>query len=653
LILLLFIFSFREARMIVLVGITLLAGIVVNYGLIGVTVQVITTITSFMATLLIGLGIDYGIQIVSNYSSFRSEELSPEEALRQTYRRAGLGTLLAALTTAIAFFVMAFTGSKAFAQFGITAGMGILACFAAMFFLLPSLLLLFGRKVNQRNRVRDTARQSSRGGRRIFEYAFIPKIAAFLARRRVAVIATALLVSVGLGYSAVKLTTFDTDLMNLSPQDMPSMLTYRTIMDTYQINPFTSFVVADSPSEAREFTDRLEDESVVAQVESVAQVLPAPEKQDERLAVIGELRKNRSDYQPRNYTAADIEEFVYEIQRFEWNVIEIGQLSTAGLGEDNLIVKKRNRMVHEVLGAEVGKPGNEIFQKLIATLKANPQRAAEKLSRLDRAFGRQYRDIVDTMLSVDRRIGIKDLPQSLYREYFDKTGSKNLVTIYPTPTVMDHIESIRHFNREMGKISPRITGTTQFMVEWINEVFHSSRNAALLIFAVVFLMMLLNFRSLRYAAVACVPLAVGLVWMLGLYPLLGLKMNPLNIAAVPLVIGMGIDFGIHIVHRFRVEDNIYAAYHYTGKAVLLSGLTTIIGFGSLALIGTFNSIASIGEVLGLGIAAALAAALFILPAFLGLGRRFENAPIPTSAPGKYQKVTTSHTQNFKEESNED
>ena len=76
--------------------------------------------------------------------------------------------------------------------------------------------------------------------------------------------------------------------------------------------------------------------------------------------------------------------------------------------------------------------------------------------------------------------------------------------------------------------------------------------------------------------------------------------------------------------------------------MLLSGLTTIIGFGSLALIGSFKSIASIGEVLGLGIAAALGAALFILPAFLGRGSRSETTT----------EVTISNAHNFEEESNE-
>ncbi len=647
LILLLFIASFREIRMIILVGITLLVGIIVNYGLIGITVQVITTITSFMATLLIGLGIDYGIQIIGNYGSFRSEGLAPEEALRQTYRRAGMGTFLAALTTATGFFVMAFTGSKAFAQFGLTAGLGIIACFTAMFFLLPSLLLLFGGK----GEYTQKKGKAKRRGRHVLKYAFIPSTAGFLGKRRGLVISVALLLTIAFGYSAIRLTSFETDLMNLEPQDMPSIITYRKIIETYDLNPFTSFIVADSPAEARELTDQLEKESVVAQVESVGQLLPSPQDQRARLETIRDIRANRRTYEPRIYTASDIEEFAYEIQRFEWNVIEIGQLSIAGLGEDNQIVKKRNRMVHEVLGAEVGEPGREIFQKLISDLTADPAESAEKLTRLDRSFGPEYSRIVGTMLQADRPITTSDLPRSMYREYFDMTGEKNLVTIYPIPSVMDHIEHIRHFNREMGEISPKITGTTQFLVEWINEVFQSSRNAALLIFGVVFLMMMLTFRSLRYAATASIPLVAGLLWMLGIYPLIGLKMNPLNIAVIPLVIGMGIDFGIHIVHRFQIENNIYDAYHYTGKAVMLSGLTTIIGFGSLALIGTFKSIASIGEVLGLGIAAALCAALFFLPGFLGHGRNGTRTGGPleartgsNAALHENQKVTSdSHT----------
>ncbi|MCK5201304.1 MAG: MMPL family transporter, partial [Spirochaetales bacterium] len=101
--------------------------------------------------------------------------------------------------------------------------------------------------------------------------------------------------------------------------------------------------------------------------------------------------------------------------------------------------------------------------------------------------------------------------------------------------------------------------------------------------------------------------------------LVGMKLNILNIIMIPLVIGMGIDFGIHLSHRFQVEQDIDAVYRYTGKAVFLSAMTTMIGFGSLGLIGKFPSLASMGMILFVGIASCLAAALIVLPALLSFG----------------------------------
>ena len=103
----------------------------------------------------------------------------------------------------------------------------------------------------------------------------------------------------------------------------------------------------------------------------------------------------------------------------------------------------------------------------------------------------------------------------------------------------------------------------------------------------------------------------------------GFNLNPINIAVIPLVIGMGIDFGIHLAHRYKVEQEITTVYRYTGKGVLLSALATMIGFGSLGLIGTFGSISSMGIILFIGLAACLTAALVVLPALL----RFDSRPV--------------------------
>ncbi|MDO9549002.1 MAG: MMPL family transporter, partial [Candidatus Marinimicrobia bacterium] len=119
---------------------------------------------------------------------------------------------------------------------------------------------------------------------------------------------------------------------------------------------------------------------------------------------------------------------------------------------------------------------------------------------------------------------------------------------------------------------------------------------------------------------ASVPLVIGMIWMAGIFPLLGQKFNLVNIMVVPLVIGMGIDFGIHIAHRFKTERNIETVYRYTGKGVFLSALTTMIGFGSLGLIGRFGSVNSMGRILFIGILACLLTTLIILPALLSFDK---------------------------------
>ncbi len=74
---------------------------------------------------------------------------------------------------------------------------------------------------------------------------------------------------------------------------------------------------------------------------------------------------------------------------------------------------------------------------------------------------------------------------------------------------------------------------------------------------------------------------------------------------LPLIIGIGIDYGIHVVHRFTVDNSIEEVLRHTGKAVFLSALATMIGFGSLGAIGTFRGIATLGILLFIGVGACL------------------------------------------------
>jgi predicted RND superfamily exporter protein len=113
------------------------------------------------------------------------------------------------------------------------------------------------------------------------------------------------------------------------------------------------------------------------------------------------------------------------------------------------------------------------------------------------------------------------------------------------------------------------------------------------------------------------PVAIGSLWLGGLMGFLGVQLNPANIMILPLVIGIGVTNGIHILNRFAEEQHANILARSTGKAVFVSGLTAIAGFGSLIL-ARDRGIHSLGIVMAAGVTACMVAALTFLPTLLTL-----------------------------------
>jgi hypothetical protein len=135
--------------------------------------------------------------------------------------------------------------------------------------------------------------------------------------------------------------------------------------------------------------------------------------------------------------------------------------------------------------------------------------------------------------------------------------------------------------------------------------------------AAIALMVLIHFRSLTAVVLALVPVGIGTLWLAGLMGWAGVPVNLANIMTLPLVIGIGVTNGIHILNRYAEEGTPNILSRSTGKAVLVSGLTAIAGFGSLML-AQHRGIRSLGFVMSVGIAMCMIAALTLLPALLNL-----------------------------------
>jgi uncharacterized protein len=147
-------------------------------------------------------------------------------------------------------------------------------------------------------------------------------------------------------------------------------------------------------------------------------------------------------------------------------------------------------------------------------------------------------------------------------------------------------------------------------------------------FVLVALLLALDFRSWTMAALALTQLVVGLVWMLGAMHAIGIKLTMVNAFAAALLMGVGIDYGIHILHRLRGPDaGTDEAVAETGKAVAMAAMTNVVGFGVL-LTSSYPGLEGLGAAAVLGSIGCLMTALLLLPALdvIVAGRRSKATP---------------------------
>jgi len=156
------------------------------------------------------------------------------------------------------------------------------------------------------------------------------------------------------------------------------------------------------------------------------------------------------------------------------------------------------------------------------------------------------------------------------------------------------------------------------MQELFRVIGNDGKNAVLLTVFVVFLLLWLDFRSLKYTIIAIMPLVAGVIWMVGLMHVIGMQLTVVNVMGLPLIIGIGIDYGVHIVHRWRIEGSkkVNQIFASTGKAIFLTSITTMLAFGSLVF-SIWRGFGSLGGAMFIGVGACFLSTAIILAGIIG------------------------------------
>jgi len=170
-----------------------------------------------------------------------------------------------------------------------------------------------------------------------------------------------------------------------------------------------------------------------------------------------------------------------------------------------------------------------------------------------------------------------------------------------------------------------------------NQVLHDSRRALVWTAAGILLIVYLTFRNLRVSLIVLIPILFGIVVTFGLLLLVRHRFSFMSITAIPLIIGIGIDNGIHLVRRYLESRHLEGSHlvndsngilviaKASGAAIIQSNLTTIVGFGAL-MASSFAPLAEMGLVTSLGVALALVGGLVLIPAVILLGEQRRGAP---------------------------
>jgi hopanoid biosynthesis associated RND transporter like protein HpnN len=591
------------------------------------------------AVILIGLGIDFGIHYLARYLELRHDGQSLRLALERTSSGVGTGIVTAAVTTAMAFFCATLTQFLGVAELGIIAGGGILLCALATFLVLPALISIADRDIESRK----------------LPTPFQANLLRMMASRiplPVTVLSVAVILVVG--GLALKFENggiepnirYDSNLLNLQAEGLAAVDLQKRIFQNANDSLLFAVSIADTPAEARSLRKDFESLSSVNHVEELASRLPKFPAEETNLLV--------QAYQ------AELSELPDRLPKIE-------NLDPAAIG---IAMEQLHQILRDSREPAVVKlvQNLDLFLDKLdrLTLKRQHEFFTHYQNRMAGDLLHRLQEL-KTASNPDP-VSIADLPAELTSRFVSPQG-KWLLQIYPKEQIWD-VDPLSRFVSDVRSIDPEATGTPLQNYEASGQIKESYRAAALYALVAISLVLLvdflhpkckllvllppvavvafaalslytrrtdfdpvllvstylgmivvlaaiLDFRNLRDVLLALAPPLGGGVLMFGILGYCGIDLNPANLIVLPLVLGIGVDDGVHVVHDFRMQTGRYRPSSSTINAILLTSLTSMIGFGSL-MVAAHRGLYSVGLVLVVGIGSCLFVSLVTLPAILTL-----------------------------------
>jgi predicted RND superfamily exporter protein len=590
--------------------IPLMAGIFWTMGTLQLIYGSLNLFTAMMGLVLLGLGIDFSVHVVTRYQEERGRGRNVEDAISQMFSGTGVAVIIGAVTTSLAFFTLLVGDTQGVSEFGTASGIGVLLTLTAIFLTLPALLVLLERRRERKGNTASAPATSENDEEPGLGYAWIGSLAAAGWRHPWLFLSVTALLVAGSAW-AIRHTAYEYDFLELEAEGLRSVELQRQIPPRFGTSDHAAWLVTKSVEESRELKEQFRRVPEVGDVSAISDYLPSEERLADYTPKLnafraGPLASTRVAWRP-----GDAEALAVEVERLWDNVDLMSNLAfTAGL--DRIV-----NVIDEITGVD-SETGETDPTALLPTLFSQMSEGVDDGTMLPiaEAWATRLKANLDRM-SNPAPIAMNDLPGNVSRSFLPRDGSEGLLLhVVPRRNLWNRVDMDR-FATQTEAVDDEVIGTEKLMIVMMDSTLADGKSAALLALGVIALLLLLYFRGPR-GLLALVPLAVGTLLMLGLMYVFRMKYNYMNLIATPIILGIGIDDGVHALHRFSEQkgkgvERVSNSFRFVGKAILLTSLTTMIGFGSVGFY-EMRGMASFGLVLLMGVGTCFLATVFVLPA---------------------------------------
>jgi len=529
-------------------------GVSVSFGMTELLIGQLNVATGFLFTIIAGNGINPGIIYMARYLEARRKGTGTAAAIRRAHRDTWLPTLTASCAASAAYASLLVSDFLGFRDFGIIGSFGMVLCWICTFIFLPSILVIA-------DRIAPLERTKSG------LFGLLPK-------------ATAGGTRFGLPFAA---------LVSRAPR--------------------TATIIGVAVT-------------VLATVATVRWVQNDPMEYD-----LTSLRSDMSEREEEvrlSKMAEDITGFVgYDGMAILAERVEQVPLLLSALGAVRAKAPADEKPFATVHTLQDFVPGAQAAKKpFLMEIKDKVLRTRKLGALSDEDFAKLQRYLPPDDL---QPFGIDDLPEDMARPFTERDGTRGRI-VYISPTDVKLIDDAHYlfrwadsYRRTTLSDGSVILGSGRAVIYadiW-ESIVDDVPKAVVVALLATMLVVAFAFRRIVPATAVMIALVAGVAWMTGLLAVFGVKLNSLNFIALPITFGIGVDYAVNIMQRYRHEGvgGALNAVRETGGAVILCSLTTT--FGYLALVRSVNySVRSLGIAAFLGEVACLLAAVIILPSAL-------------------------------------